>query len=258
MKLTWLGTAGFEIKTANQTIYLDPYLSRNTDAVPVQTKTIADIKPESPIFVSHAHFDHLMDLPDIMKASSSPVYCSDTAKDYLIRSNIPGSRVHMVEKNHQQFHFDGFSAQAIFSRHVVFDFRLVISTLAAVNVKFFSCLPYLYRYPCGQVLCWRFNLEGKSLVFYGSAGASDRELVQTAKEGVNVLLLPLQGHSDICRIGLNFVNILKPQLVIPHHHDNFFPPISRTVDITPFINQVKDTCPKTEIIVPQMNQAIAI
>jgi len=66
-------------------------------------------------------------------------------------------------------------------------------------------------------------------------------------------MLPLEGHSDICRIAANLVLGLKPRSVIVHHHDNFYPPVSRTVDISPFVEQVNRQCPDTRIIVPRVN-----
>ncbi len=40
--------------------------------------------------------------------------------------------------------------------------------------------------------------------------------------------------------------------------DDFFPPISTYVDIRPFINGVKRTCPDTAIRIMQINETITI
>ncbi len=258
MKLTWLGTAGFEIITNDAAFYTDPYLTRNPNARPVQPKTVSDIIPDSPIFISHGHFDHLMDIPDIANASAAPVYCSQTAAQHLLTQKLDNRRIQAVEKDRERFVFDHFTAQALFSRHVRFDFKLVVSTLLKINARFFSILPYFRQFPCGQVLGWRFFLEGRSVLFYGSAGATREELEQTAADPVDILLMPLQGHFDICAIALKFVTILKPAIVIPHHHDNFFPPVSKTVDIRPFVDGVARTRPQTRVIVPEMNRVIRL
>ncbi|MBW2336650.1 MAG: hypothetical protein JRF47_07820 [Deltaproteobacteria bacterium] len=47
-------------------------------------------------------------------------------------------------------------------------------------------------------------------------------------------------------------------MVIPHHQDDFFPPISTYVDIRPFIKGVKRTCPDTTIRIMQINETITI
>ena len=66
----------------------------------------------------------------------------------------------------------------------------------------------------------------------------------------------MQGHSDICQIGLNYVKVLKPKIVIPHHHDNFFPPISKLVDIKPFVDKIKNEYRDTSVMIPKMNETI--
>jgi len=66
------------------------------------------------------------------------------------------------------------------------------------------------------------------------------------------------GHTRNCDIALRSVRALKPRTVIPYHQDNFFPPISTYVDIRPFINGVKRTCPDTAIRVMQINKTITI
>ena len=40
MKLTWLGTSGFRIETGDSAFLIDPYLTRNPEATPVQ-----DLRP---------------------------------------------------------------------------------------------------------------------------------------------------------------------------------------------------------------------
>jgi len=72
------------------------------------------------------------------------------------------------------------------------------------------------------------------------------------------LLVPLQGHTDICNIALEYVQVMRPGMVVPHHHDHFFPPISMTVDIQPFIDGVKRECPTTEVRVMDINETIVL
>jgi len=68
----------------------------------------------------------------------------------------------------------------------------------------------------------------------------------------------LQGHTHICDIALEYVRIIKPRLVIPHHQDDFYPPISTAVDIRPFVMKVCESCPGTEVRVLAMNETIVL
>ncbi len=47
-------------------------------------------------------------------------------------------------------------------------------------------------------------------------------------------------------------------MVIPHHQDDFFPPISTYVDIRPFIKGVKRIRPDTTIRIMQINETMTI
>ncbi|MFO7911815.1 MAG: MBL fold metallo-hydrolase [Desulfotignum sp.] len=259
MEIRWLGTAGFDIRTCDSRFLIDPYVSRNPRAEPMQPLAPADLAGADRIFVSHGHFDHLMDLPEILAKDPekpSRVFCSSKAADTLEKMGVSRSRIYRVTQNNITVRFGHVSARAFFSRHFRFDPALIAVTLARINIRLFHLLPLFTRYPCGQVLSWRFFLEGKTIQHLGSAGGVSEELANT--DPADILMLPLQGHSHICRIAAAHVRRLKPRTVIVHHHDNFYPPVSRTVDIAPFVEQVNQECPHTRIIVPQLNIPVTI
>lgn len=239
MKLQWLGTAGFRFASRGRSILIDPYLSRNPDARPVQALRPEDLAPASHLLISHGHFDHLMDIPDIARATGAEVICSPEAARTLERLGLSRDRIRTVEEDGQAFNAGPFRAQAFYSTHVKFDLRLVAKTLLRVGKDIFRIFPLFKDYPCGQVLSWRIEAEGKTIHFFGSGGAGAAELEKLKTLGsVDLLLVPLQGHSRICDIGLSMVQALDPAMVIPHHHDDFYPPLSRAVDIGPFIDGV--------------------
>jgi len=119
-------------------------------------------------------------------------------------------------------------------------------------------LPLLRDYPAGQVLSWRLTIEGRVLHGFGSGGSPPEELDRLARQPTDVLLVPLQGHTHICDIALGYVRALRPRLVIPHHQDDFFPPISEMVDIAPFVEGVRRECPGTKVRVLALNETVAL
>ena len=258
MKIQWTGTAGFKIQSRDASFLIDPYLSRNAQAQPVQTLTPKDLAPFSHIFVSHGHFDHILDIPDIVKGTRAHVVCHPTAGQALVKIGMPASHLIKIKNCGNEISFAHVKATAFFSRHIRFDAKLLTTTLVRAGKQIKDLLPLLSHYPCGRVLSWQFELEGKRILFYGSAGSTAKELAQRAKKPVDLLLVPLQGHSNICAKALAYVKILNPAFVIPHHHDNFFPPISRAVDISPFIKQVARLCPKTQTIPMEFNDTIQL
>ena len=118
MKLQWLGTAGFKVEAGDNIFLIDPYLTRNEGARPVQSIRPAELSGAGQIFITHGHFDHLFDIPAIMAQGKSNVYCSEEAADTLAREGADSSRITAVKVDGYSADFGGYTAQAFFSRHV--------------------------------------------------------------------------------------------------------------------------------------------
>ncbi|MEW5725235.1 MAG: MBL fold metallo-hydrolase [Thermodesulfobacteriota bacterium] len=258
MQITWLGTAGFKITTGGDSFLIDPYLTRNKKARPVQTLGPRDLGPAGRIFISHGHFDHLLDAPAVAAETKALVYCDPVAASVLVREGLSPDRIVTVERDGQEFEGGAFRAKALFSRHVKFDKPLVLKTLVRAHVRLPRCLKLLKQYPAGQVLAWRFSLEGRTLLHFGSAGSAPGELERLAQDPPEVLMVPLQGHTHICRLALEYVRVLQPACVIPHHHDDFYPPVSQMVDISPFVEGTAGVAPRTKVVVPELNQPFTV
>ena len=258
MELKWLGTAGFQMRTQNQNFLIDPYLTRNKKASPNQPLQPSDLPETQAIFISHGHFDHICDVPVIASQDNSKVYCGAGIASALVQNGLDRDRIFEVSKEESIFDFGEIHAQAFKSRHVKFDRLLLIRTLARIHIRIPHYLPLMREYPVGQVLSWRFKVEGKTIHHFGSAGSTTEELRQYENLTTDILLVPLQGHSRICGIALEYVKALKPKLVIPHHQDDFYPPISSLVNIQPFVDGVKQSCRDTEIKVMDINETMSL
>ncbi|MBU1193380.1 MAG: MBL fold metallo-hydrolase [Proteobacteria bacterium] len=257
MELKWLGTAGFEIQTDGQSFLLDPFLSRKKTARPVQDLTPEDFKESRQIFISHGHFDHIMDVPGICAISNCGILCSESVKKSLIWHHTNPEQIKTVQTDRECMDFNSFKAQAFFSTHVQFDAKLVLNTVRRLNISLVKDIPRLKSFPCGQVLSWRFFVENKIIHFFGTAGSTDLELERIKTEPpVDILLLPFQGHSKICDIGIKYVQHLQPKIIVIHHHDNFYPPISQSMDVSPFTDRLKKTHPQIRVMIPQINKAL--
>jgi L-ascorbate metabolism protein UlaG (beta-lactamase superfamily) len=258
MELTWFGTAGFRIKTGGHIILIDPYLTRNEMARPEQPHKASDIHDGNLIFISHGHFDHIMDIPEIVSKTEATIYCGEGIDDTLIQKGVKQDLIQCVKMDGEEFEFNGLMAQSFFSRHVKFDRRLLFKTLTRINLRLPRYLPLLREYPEGQVLSWRFKIEDKVLHHFGSAGSTSEELDRLGRQPTDILLVPLQGHTHIVEIALKYVKALLPKVVIPHHQDNFYPPISTMVNLQPFVEGVPKLAPGTEVRVLEMNQTVKL
>ena len=94
-------------------------------------------------------------------------------------------------------------------------------------------------YPKGLVQTYLFQSQGKKILFMSSAGATDPELKIYRDLEVDYFLAPLQGHSQIQAIAAKMASIIKPKVIIPHHHDDFFPPLSQNISVDVFREELK-------------------
>ncbi len=231
MDLTWLGTAGFIVKSKEGEIVFDPFLSRGKgEPSPFTTKSFENSQA---LFVGHGHFDHTFDIPEISKGTDFKIFVPGLTRQILKLRGVPSER--LIHTNTKEVLFKSFKMRAFHGSHVQFDIPLVIETARRCGVK--GCLQACglgLAYPKGLVQTYLFESEGKKILYMSSAGATEKELLEYRKLEVDYFLAPLQGHSSIQEIAAKQTAIIQPKVVIPHHHDDFFPPLSQNVSVDVF------------------------
>jgi L-ascorbate metabolism protein UlaG (beta-lactamase superfamily) len=236
MELTWLGTAGFIVKSKEGEIVFDPFLSRG-EGEP-SPFSVSAFQNSQALFVGHGHFDHTFDVPQIVAASDLKVYAPGLTGHILKLRGVPASR--LVNATNKETLFKSFKVRAFHSSHVMFDKPLVISTAKRCGLR--GCLHAArlgLSYPKGLVQTYLFESAGKKVLFISSAGCSDEELLEYRKLEVDYLLAPLQGHSEIQEIAARQTVLINPKAVIPHHHDDFYPPLSQNISVDVFREKLK-------------------
>src|SRR5262249_10499549 len=94
VRVTWLGTAGFAVQHDEHVLLLDPYLTRPSLSrclvAPLQSDAalVRRLVPRADaIVLSHTHFDHALDTPEIARQTGARIFGSRSAPP---RRRAPG------------------------------------------------------------------------------------------------------------------------------------------------------------------------
>jgi len=250
----WLGAAGFRIEHQGRVVLIDPYLdSRGENSRPAQPLKAADMSDADVVFVSHGHFDHLADVPAVVVASGADVYCSGVAADTLERKGVARERIKILCGG-ESLDLGSFSVRVIPTQHIVFDARLIMRTaprlLRPGNLELVKQTTGM---PSGPVLVYWFDFAGLTVVHMGSLGIVPEEAAQLGIVAPDILMPPLQGHSRICTRAAELTRAVRPRAVVPQHQDDFFQPISQSVELLPFKAMVEKLAPGTAYYEPEIN-----
>ncbi|MDR1541047.1 MAG: MBL fold metallo-hydrolase [Clostridiales bacterium] len=213
MTITWLGCASICLESAGQKIYFDPFL--RLDAA-------------KHIFITHGHYDHMHYAPHI---EGSNVYCTESPSK-LVRNPVVISVGDLLR-------VESFEIRVLKGRHARFDLALVIGAALRIFTQP-KKIPFFWRalsdYPeKGETVMFDVRADGKRVTIMGSM-ALDRDTWY--EPGADCLVLPYQGYNDNLAAALPIVERLKPKMVVIDHFDDAFPPITREIEATSFLNAV--------------------
>ena len=237
MKIRWLGNAGLCI---DEKIMIDPFieLKGSKNRLPQEVYETCDH-----ILVTHGHIDHIASIP--LLSNKPQVYCTKTP--YLTLKNKGVENLHLI-CNQDTFILEGIKVTVYHSRHVQFDFKLIIETLFSFRMfRYAYNLPYIYK---ENRVCKEnqetvaYYLEGdRKILVFGSMGY-DSEVIYPKK--VDVLILPYQGSSHLKQLADELITMIEPKAVMVDHFDDAFPPISKDVKI------------EIDALIPLIDQTIEI
>jgi L-ascorbate metabolism protein UlaG (beta-lactamase superfamily) len=256
----WFGVAGMEFSFGNNTLLIDPFLSRP----PLKSVFLGRVSPNirlikekitkaDQLLISHAHYDHLMDVPVIASQTGARVFGSANACGLLKVLQVPSAQLHEVHA-FDEIKFPFAHVRVIPASHPFIP--VYNSGKLGKNLK-----PPLRLRDYRMDECFSFLIEFEKLkiLVWSSISA---EHAQKA----DVLLLRAvasQGWYD------EMLNCVHPRLAIPTHWDNMFLPSSQPVrpffspptlrspfiwkiDLNEFKKKVFRTDPTCKTIIPQI------
>lgn len=234
LELTWLGTAGFRFRYQGHTLLIDPYLTRlplrqflsRRPAAPDAARVARYVDSADAVLVGHSHFDHALDVPLIARATGAAVYGSRSTA-HLMR--LHGLRDRAIEvEPYRTYDIGPFAVSFVPSAHARLFLGVAVPMAGDITCDHVDDLS-ARAYGCGQVYGIHVRAGGVGFYHMGSAELEDAAI---AHRGVDVLLTAIAGRGFTPRLLPRILDVLAPSWVVPHHHDDFFCPLDRPMQLS--------------------------
>jgi L-ascorbate metabolism protein UlaG (beta-lactamase superfamily) len=218
MIFKWLGIAGIELTLGDQVLLIDPCLTRILKwrlffgkLHPDREQLIRYLPQADHILVTHAHYDHLLDVPELACRSGAGVYGSANACQLCLLSAVRADQVHRLHAC-DRLSLGSFNVTVIPARHRRIPFFTAGPLPAGLKPPFTA---RQYRFDA----CYSFRIEEGGISILVNAGSSPEQL-----ERADVLCLHPFHSERYCRALLEKV---KPGVVILNHWDDFWMPLDQ-------------------------------
>jgi L-ascorbate metabolism protein UlaG (beta-lactamase superfamily) len=127
----WLGTNAWEVASDGITVLVDPYVSRTYTGATVpgqfdpdtpitvdEDAIEAHIGAADSILVTHAHFDHIADVPAVAAKTGATVLGTETHLNLLRAMGTPDAQLSQVGGG-ERYQFEGYTVEVFRSSHGV-------------------------------------------------------------------------------------------------------------------------------------------
>lgn len=263
LSLTWFGCTTFRVEVAGRTLWFDTYVDRPPGVPPVGI-TAAEIDAADVVFISHAHFDHMLGADVVAASTGALVVGSHEVAHVLERNGVPeaqvlrvsggepvdcggGIRVRVLPALHSCLFGSGSSADSAVT--CLGDLGISAQDRAASTAMIFSLIsadetraawfeehgPHCSSHDGGQLSYLLETPEGS--IFVSASAGHWTGIVRDLRPDLAILALagrpnvdgePFQG--SLADFLVTQVELLRPQQVVLCHHDALLPPLLPPID----------------------------
>ncbi len=273
--IRWLGNANFEFAHKRKVYLFDAYFDRTPRAHKVGF-TAANVSKAEAIFVSHAHFDHISDIGPVARQTGAPVVGAPITAETAKKLGVPEQQI-VVAKGGETMRFGDATVEIALAQHSTIQAGLTdiyaslyqndappyseeekselarVRSLGTFDPKVITegTLAYGLVFP-----------SGFKAVLIGSAGPITPGVRALAEKlgPVDVAIVAYQVHAVAdTQIGytLPFIELFKPKLFLPAHHDAN-PPAWVDLGLEPLFDRLRANMPNTAFLAPLYRSPICI
>ncbi len=234
LEITWFGTTSFYISDGTDAIYFDPFITRPSlwkiitfQAIQsdpeIVKKWISQEKRKKirAIFISHSHYDHILDIGELQKLTRAKVYASETAKNIAHGSGVELSNISFIQE-YLTINVGNFEITVLPGEHPA---HLWGMTFASGTIK--NPIQYptsVMGYEMGKVYTYLVKHKNGSIFFSASGVPSiDHKKLNTKVDIVIQGIAKSTGYKNLIE---KQVLPFEPKIIIPAHHDSFFRQLS--------------------------------
>ena len=236
VRVTYLGTNGYQFEFKGHALLVDPYFSR-VDLLSVAFGSriqpnaarindgLRHLAPKADaILVTHGHFDHLLDVPAVMTKTRARLIASASSVDLAKRAGAssgnavkPGDvrrigpwKIRVLSATHDR----------LFGK-VPFDRPPSQAGLSAEASAKAEPPQRAADWICGEPLAFLIEVNGQRI--YLDSGGTPAQL--PPNERVDLAILGMALPDSRARLAAALAR-LRPRYVLPSHQDDFFRPLS--------------------------------
>lgn len=270
----WLGTSGFILSDSETTLVFDPAMTRiplydflpfreiQSDASEVKYwMNRCGVKTVDATFVNHAHTDHVIDAPMVVKSYGGKLYGSSSVVNVGLGQGLNDKQVQSI-KSKDQIKVGNFTIEPFNTPHAPHLFNILLmdgditiplkSPTSPWNYRSGVTHSFLITHPNGKIL---FQAIGK---IYAPDPLKDIK--------ADVLFLTIANRNSSEELIQKRIIPSEVKKVIPLHYDNFFLKMRRDkiidefwgIKVQDFKDKMKLLAPKTQVNWPQYCEEVSL
>ncbi len=222
----WLGVAGVELRASGEVLVMDPFVTRvepwrALGRVRSNSQLVARLFPRCDhVFVTHAHYDHLLDVPEVIRATGAHAYGSANTCRLLEVCGVPADHIHRIIAG-DRLMLGRFRVEVLPAQHLTLLGRPILRGRLRRRLRP-PLRPWHYR--MDDSFSFLIEVNGHRILNW----ASERP---DGAPSADVLMMRPYATPGACE---RLLQSVQPRLVIPVHWDSFVRPLSRPV--RPMIN----------------------